>query len=157
MTEALGVAGTLVEDIGEAIGEQTHGLVGAEQRLQTLALCAAPGETAKTTFTVWNTGPVVLTDVRLSATGLIGGSLHGADEAVTFAPASIPQIGLRKGEPVEVSVEVPKDAQPGVSRGVVVAIPGDCSAVLELTVTAPPQPIAVPADSDAEVADLGES
>jgi uncharacterized membrane protein len=122
-----------------------------------LALCAAPGATAATTFTVWNTGPTVLTDVQLSATDLIGGSLHGADNAVTFVPALIPQIGPGKGESVEVSVGVPKDAQPGLSRGVVVATPGDASAVLELTVTAAPQPIAVPPASDREVSDLGAS
>ena len=157
VTEALGLAGTLVQDVAEAIGEQTHGSAGAEQCLPTLALCATPGASATTTFTVWNTGPTVLMNVQLSATDLIGGSLRGADNAVTFAPASIPQIGPGKGESVEVSVDVPKDAQPGLSRGVIAAAPGDASAILELTVTAAPPPIAVPAARDREVPDLEPS
>jgi hypothetical protein len=157
VAEALGVAGTLVQDVAEAIGEQpTHGS-GGEQCLPTLTLCAAPGATATTTFTVWNTGPTVLTDVELSATDLIGGGLRSADNAVSFVPPSIPQIGPGKGESVELSVGVPKDARPGLSRGVVVATPGDASAVLELTVTAAPQPIAVPPAPGRETPDLEAS
>lgn len=137
--DALGVAGTLVEDIAQAIGEQSHGS-GGEECLATLVLCAPAGATATTSFTVWNTGPTLLTDVQLSATDLIGGGLPSLDhDAVAFVPAAIARIGPGKGEPVEISVLVPAEARPGLSRGVVVATPGDACAVLELTVSAAPQ------------------
>ncbi len=90
VVEALGVAGTLVEDVAEAIGDQTHGGGGGGQEcLPTLALRARPHATATTTFTVWNTGPTLLTDVQLRATDLIGDGLR-PDTAVTFSPPRSP-------------------------------------------------------------------
>jgi hypothetical protein len=143
VAEALGVAGTLVQDVAQAIAEQTHES-GGQECLPTLALCTAADGTATTSFTVWNTGPTLLTDVQLSATDLIGGSLRSPGNSVKFAPASIARIAPGKGESVELSVSVPRDAAPDLCRGVVVATPGDASALIELTVTGAPQPVAVP-------------
>jgi hypothetical protein len=127
----------LVQDVAALVA-------GGQECLPTLALCTAADGTATTSFTVWNTGPTLLTDVQLSATDLIGGSLRSPGNSVKFAPASIARIAPGKGESVELSVSVPRDAAPDLCRGVVVATPGDASALIELTVTGAPQPVAVP-------------
>jgi hypothetical protein len=142
IAEGLGLAGTLVEDVAHAIAESAPGPTGAEC-LPALALTAPPGGTAKTQFTVWNTGPTLLTKVELSASDLIGAGLRIPEQTVEFAPSSIPQIGPGKGETVEISVPVPPDTPAGLCRGVVMASPGDACAVLALTITNPRRSITV--------------
>ena len=140
--ELLGTAGAFAEEVAQTIAEQAAGTPD-DTCLPVLTARAAPGGTATTDFTVWNTGAAALKGVALQATDLVSASARSPEDAVSFTPAAISWIGPGKGETIAITIAVPKDALPGTYRGVVIAAPGDACAVLELTITEPaPQPVA---------------
>jgi hypothetical protein len=139
--ELLGTAGAFAEEVAQTIAEQAAGTAD-DTCLPLLTARAAPGGTATTDFTVWNTGAAALKGVALRATDLVSASARSPEDAVSFAPPAISWIGPGKGETIAITIAVPKDALPGTYRGVVIAAPGDACAVLELTITEPaPQPV----------------
>lgn len=146
--ELLGTAGAFAEEVAHTIAEQAAGTPD-DTCLPVLTACTAPGGTATTDFTVWNTGATALQDVTLRATDLVSAITRNPEEAVSFTPPAISWIGPGKGETIAIAIAVPKDALAGAYRGVVIAAPGDACAVLELTVT-PPAPAPQPATEDSQ-------
>jgi hypothetical protein len=136
VAELFARAGSVVEEIAHALGERSDRLADAGPSVPELPLEVEAGQPGTLEFTVWNTGPTALRAVTLSATDLIGAGTRANQDAITFTPGVIAQLGPGRSQSVEVGVEVPVQTPPGVYRGLIQAEPGDTCAVIELTVIA---------------------
>jgi hypothetical protein len=129
-------AGAAADEIARVLPKQ-EGQERAPTPVSELAAEAAPGQTATSEFSIWNTSPMALRRIRVSATGLIGPGDAKIDEPVKFEPEIVDWIGPGKSKTVKVGVAIPHDAQAGVYRALVQAEPPDTCAVLQITVTKP--------------------
>ena len=121
----------IAEEVAEVL---TEGRYAGDAEVPRLQLATGPGGEAQVEFTITNTGSSVLKEVQLAATELICGRRH--IDRVTLDPDAIKSVRPGGATEVAITVAVPKDAEPGIYRGVVSADPGGAWALLELEVAA---------------------
>jgi hypothetical protein len=130
LTRAAAVAGEVASAAGTRSAQAAAG-----PSIPELIVEAPAGENATLEFQVWNTGSSALRTITLNATDLIGADRAAIDNAVSFKPPIVDQLGPGQYATVEIDVAVPKGTTPGNYRGLVQAEPGDTCAVVMLCVT----------------------
>ena len=133
--ELLGRAGAIAADVAGAAAanvpaERDEGPTVIERSVE-----APAGGKGSTSISVINHGSTALGNIALSATDLVGaGRTPVKASAISFDPSTVSYVGPGKHHRVEITVNVPKGAAPGIYRGLVQAEPGDMCAVLMLHV-----------------------
>ncbi len=138
VAELLTRAGSVANQVAQTLSEQGSKAAGGAAAVPELQIPGVAGETTMLEFSIWNTGATALRNITLSATDLVGSGARTPQDAISFKPAVIAQVGPGKAATAEVAIAIPAELPAGTYRGLIQADPGDTCAVIELTVSAPP-------------------